>query len=338
MTSELWFGLHTDVGASCDMVQYQWDDGEPLGSWSDWYVGSYTEPNSCSSDLCIRISSSKWKTISCSNQYGFVCEYLGGTCGFETVTDKTFTRGPDSSDIPDVQNIFTRIESTNNLATCLEACQMSSIGNLDCWFVVTNISNADVCYLYYTSDKYLADRPQNTTVTTGLSIHVKRCGNVAVYGETTSSTSAATTTTTCVALTTVEASTTSTTQPTTTLTTTQQHTSSVLTTTVGVQTTNSVECLKYSNQTITYTFAELQEQVKKLKAELMVIKNSTNRYMRTLISVYDGRASAVSVGVIGAFFLGVIPVLFFIADMPVLYRHSTGRWGDCSNQNNCDGI
>ncbi|XP_033724513.1 snaclec alboaggregin-A subunit beta'-like [Pecten maximus] len=77
MTADLWFGLHTEVGAPCNTVQYQWDDGEPLGSWSDWYVGSYTEPNLCTNDLCIRMSSSKWKTIGCSNQYGFVCEIPG---------------------------------------------------------------------------------------------------------------------------------------------------------------------------------------------------------------------------------------------------------------------
>ncbi|XP_060072485.1 uncharacterized protein LOC132552344 [Ylistrum balloti] len=223
------------------------------------------------------------------------------------------------------------MESTN-LATCLEACQTSSIGDLDCWFVVTNSSNTNVCYLYFTDDKYLADRAENTTVRLGLNIHIKRCGNVAVNGETSTSTSVATTTT-CLALTTVAASTPSTqtmtmttaqtTQPTTT-----QQTTFVSTSTIASQTTAGAECLNYNNQTITYTPTELQEKLQQLKADLMVIKTSTNRHARTLISVYDGRQSAVNIGLVSNIFLGVILVLFFITDIPVFYRHIRGRWDD----------
>ncbi|XP_021348515.1 uncharacterized protein LOC110447265 isoform X2 [Mizuhopecten yessoensis] len=343
MTADLWFGLHTDVGASCNLVQYKWDDGEPLGSWSDWFAGSYTEPNSCESDLCSRISASKWKTIGCTNQYGFVCEYLGGTCGFETVADKMFTRGPESSDILDAQNVFVKMESTANLAMCLEACQTSSVGDLDCWFVLTNTSNADICYLYYTHDKYLADKAEHITETTGTSIHVKRCGSVAVYGETTTTASTTTTEAACVELTTTTASAATTTaaQTTTTVmtTTTAQKTTTTTTeptTIAATQTTDGVECLKYSNETISYTASELQAQLLQLKADLTVLKTSTNRHMRTLTSVYDGRSSAVNIGVIGSLFLVVIPVLFFIADMPILYKHIRGRWDDDDDDDDVD--
>ncbi|XP_033763947.1 spore coat protein SP65-like [Pecten maximus] len=223
------------------------------------------------------------------------------------------------------------MESTNNLASCLEACQTSTMGDLDCWFVVTNSSNSDICYLYYTSDKYLADKVENTTVTTGSTIYIKRCGNVAVYGETTTTAAPAATTTTCVSLTatTTSAATTSTTQ--TIITTTMQHTSTTTaapTTNVVAQTTEGVQCLRFSNQTITYTASELQVQLKKLKTELTIIKNSTNRHMRTLISVYDGRKSAVNIGVICSIILGIIPILFLIADMPLFYRHIRGRWDE----------
>ncbi|XP_069106840.1 uncharacterized protein [Argopecten irradians] len=343
MTADLWFGLHTDVGASCDTVQYQWDDGEPLGSWSDWYVGSYTEPNLCTDDLCIRISQSKWKTISCSRQYGFVCEYIGGTCGFETMSNKAFVRGPESGNELDLNNIFIRMQSSNNLASCLEACQTSTIGELECWFVVTNSTNSDVCHLLYTTDKYLADKADNTTITSDAIIRTKRCGNVAVNGET-STTSPPVTTTSCVSLTTTTIPVTTTAAETTTQTettsTVQQTTTTVVpTTAVTAQTTEGVKCLKYSNQTISYTDSELQEQLQHLRDELTVIKNSTNKHLRTLISVYDGRASATNIGVVGSILLGAIPLLFFIGDLPVLYRHIRGRWeeeDDEEENDECD--
>lgn len=96
---------------------------------------------------------------------------------FETLTDTQFINGPGSIAFPDATNVFVEMDATTpNVASCLDACMTSTISDLDCWFVLANDSSPNICYMYYTTDKYLADDTNQITAIAGSTIYIKRCG------------------------------------------------------------------------------------------------------------------------------------------------------------------
>jgi len=64
---ELWLGMST---SSRDCTAYTWIDGKAV-DWTHWGLN---EPNGCTNSQCVRIKKTKWKTISCSYKYPFICE------------------------------------------------------------------------------------------------------------------------------------------------------------------------------------------------------------------------------------------------------------------------
>ncbi|XP_021374982.1 flocculation protein FLO11-like, partial [Mizuhopecten yessoensis] len=86
------------------------------------------------------------------------------------------------------------------------------------------------------------------------------------------------------------------------------------------QTTTNVCCCFRPNSTKVLDDVELQEALQKLKSELLVKKNATSLYRRQFISVYESRASSVTIGSVSIVIMVVVGSLIVVPDIGKLVR------------------
>ena len=87
-------------------------------------------------------------------------------------------------------------------------------------------------------------------------------------------------------------------------------------------TSSTCYCPCNSNSVQNLTSEQITEKLQELKEELTVDKKDLSSWKRKLVSADDHRASAQSIGYVGAVILGAVVLFFVVLDFPRLVADS----------------